>query len=97
MRKKKRFIGFTNIQAMVLIGVLILCIILSFILAIYSIKTQYMGSLACWTVFSTPLNAGITIVLTATVNKNKAENIGPDGVGVRYKQLLQEEGDKPTI
>lgn len=75
---------------------LTVCIFLSFVLAVYSIKEQYMGALACWTVCFTPLGVGMDLVLAATVNKSKAENTGADGDGVRYRQILNKE-DKPTI
>ena len=72
---------------------------LSFYLAVESIRTQYLGSLACWTVVFTPLGMGIDIVLNSIVKKNMQENTGGDGEGIRYKQLKHdlENGGGPTI
>lgn len=72
---------------------------LSFSLAWESIKQQYIGSLACWTVVFTPLGMGIDIVLNSIVKKNQAENTGADGEGIRYKQISHELDNNggPTI
>lgn len=85
-----RKLGFTNKLAVCLVGVLVMGLMMAFILALLSIRTQYMGTLACFTVVFTPLGTGIDIVLHAIVNKSKAENINGDGTGIRYKQIVSE-------
>ena len=82
-------------MALYILGLLTVCIFLSFILAVLSIKFQYMGALACWTVCFSPIGSVLGIVLNSTVNKSKAENLGPNGEGIRYTQIT--EGEGPTI
>ena len=77
-------------MAWVLIIVLITTVLMSFVLAVYSIHEQYMGALACWTVCIAPMDAALSIVLKAVVDKNKQENTGADGEGIRYRQLMKE-------
>ena len=55
-----------------------------FILAVLSIKYQYTGALACWTVVFTPIGTAISIVLVRIVDKSRAENTGADGEGIKY-------------
>lgn len=87
-------IGFTNKMAIWLCALLFIGILLSFLLAIYSIKNNYMGALACWTVCFTPLSAGIDIVLHAVVKKSQAENTSASGDGIKYRQAV---GGEATI
>lgn len=91
--------GFTDRLAVVLVGLLIIGMLMSFYLALQSIEQQYLGTLACWTVVFTPLSAGIDIVLNSIVKKNMQENTGADGEGIRYKQIKHEleNGGGPTI
>ena len=53
-------------------------------LAVLSIKYQYTGALACWTVVFTPIGTALSIVLSRIVEKNRAENTSADGEGVKY-------------
>lgn len=90
-------LGFTNKLAVALVGILIVGLVMSFTLAVMSIRAQYIGTLACFTVVFTPLGLGIDIVLHAVVNKSKAENTA-NGVGIRYQQLINEtKTEEPTI
>ncbi len=89
--------GFTDGMALKLVRILILTIILSFILSVLSIYFQYLGALACWTACIAPLQVGLSIVLSAVVNKNKAENTSADGDGIRYRQLLGTNREESSI
>lgn len=89
-------ISFTNKLSVFIIGLLTAYILMSFILSIYSIRNQYMGALACWTVCTTPLGAGLSIVLNSAVRKSQAENTGPNGEGIKY-ELAMRETEAPTI
>ena len=82
-------------MALYILALLTVCIFLSFILAVLSIKYGYMGALACWTVCFSPIGTVLGFVINSTVNKSKAENLGPGGVGIRYTQITGEE--EPTI
>ena len=53
-------------------------------LAVLSIKYQYTGALACWTVVFTPIGTALSIVLSRIVEKNRAENTSANGEGVKY-------------
>lgn len=83
-------------MALRLVNVLIMTIFMAFILAVLSIRYDYMGALACFTAIVAPLDACLAIVLAAVVNKNKAENV-KDGEGIRYRQLLNEIGGESHI
>lgn len=87
--------GFTNKMAVYILGLLSVALILSFVLAVMSIREQYMGVLACWTACLTPLGVGLDIVLNSTVKKSTAENTSGDGDGIRYRQIVN--GGEPTI
>lgn len=81
-------------------GLLTVCVVMSFILSVMSIRAEYMGVLACWTACFTPLGLGLDIVLNSTVKKSQAENTSSGGDGIRYRQLVNEiEGreEGPTI
>lgn len=94
----KSKLGFTNKLAISIIVILAIGLVLSFVLALYSIKNQYLGTLACWTVGFTPLGVGLDIVLNSTVKKSENENTGADGEGIRYRQLINEmKGDEASI
>lgn len=92
-----RKLGFTNKMAVYVLGLLTVSLILSFILAVMSIKEQYMGVLACWTACFTPLGLGLDIVLNSTVKKSTAENTSSSGDGIRYRQLVHEMEGEETI
>lgn len=74
-----------------ILGLFAIFILMSFILAMYSIKAQYMGALACWTVCVTPLGVGLDLVLNSSVKKSQAENTGASGEGVKYLAALRGE------
>lgn len=77
-------------MAVFILALLTVCLGLSFVLAVMSIKAQYMGVLACWTACLTPLGVGLDIVLNSTVKKSTAENTSGDGDGIRYRQLVND-------
>lgn len=55
-----------------------------FVLGLLSIRHQYTGALACWTVVFTPIGTALSIVLSRIVEKNRAENTSAAGEGVKY-------------
>lgn len=89
-------IGFTNTLACVIVLLIALDLIGGFYLAVESIKTNYMGSLVCWTVVSTPIGTAATIVLAKIVDKSKAENTD-NGKGIKYASAEAKNFSKPTI
>lgn len=73
-------------------------LLLSFVLALLSIKYQYLGTLACWTACFSPVATAASIVLNSVVKKNQAENTGPNGEGLRFTQLINDTNEGgPTI
>ena len=82
--KHMKKLGFTNRYAVYLLLLLVAGLVGGFILAYLSIRAQYVGALACWTVVFTPIGTGVTIVLGKTVDKSKAENTGGNGDGIKY-------------
>lgn len=89
-------LGHTNRMATYILGVLTLFILLSFYLAVQSIKYQYTGALACWTACVSPLGVSLSIVVNSTVKKSQAENTGASGEGIRFHQIVNNE-EEPTI
>ena len=83
-RKKRQDIGFTNRLAIYLMLFLTAGLAGGFILAWESIKYQYMGALACFTVVFTPVGTAIGIVLNSIVHKSEHENTGADGEGIKF-------------
>lgn len=77
-------LGFTNCLAVLLVFLLLIGLVGGFILAVMSIKYQYTGALACWTVVFTPIGTAISIVLVRIVDKSRAENTSADGEGIKY-------------
>ncbi len=74
-------LGFTNRYAIYLLLFLVAGMAGGFILAVLSIKYQYAGALACWTVVFTPIGTAIGVVLGKIVDKNRAENVsGGEGI-----------------
>lgn len=82
--RKKKSIGFTNCLALALLGLLAAGLLGGFLLAAMSIRYQYMGALACYTVVFTPIGTAIGIVLGKIVDKSRAENTGANGDGIVY-------------
>lgn len=70
--------------AMLLVALLAAGFAGGFILAYLSILHQYTGALAYYTVVFTPIGTALSVVLARVVDKNRAENTGPNGVGVVY-------------
>lgn len=72
-----------------------------FVLGLLSIKYQYTGALACWTVVFTPIGTALSVVLSRIVEKNRAENTSADGEGVKYAAAaaagFQEDGDGASV
>ena len=81
MRKR---MGTTDRLGFLLVFILALGLAGGFFLAVLSIRYQYTGALACWTVVFTPIGTALSIVLSRIVEKNRAENTGADGEGVKF-------------
>lgn len=67
-------IGFTNRLSLYILILLAGTILMGFFLALKSISTQYIGSLACFTVAVAPMDSILGIVLKSAVQKSAAEN-----------------------
>ena len=68
-----------------------------FVLAVLSIKYQYTGALACWTVAFTPIGTACSIVLGAIVKKSRDENTGANGEGINYAKAVRGTTNSPGI
>lgn len=66
--------GFTDTLAVFCLLILAVGLCMAYKLGVMSIEADYMGALACFTVVFTPIGTVLGIVLTAVVNKNRAEN-----------------------
>lgn len=77
-------IGFTNQLAVRLVRLLSGGLFGGFILAVLSIKYNYVGSLLCYTCVFTPVGTALSIVLAKVVDKSKAENTSANGDGIVY-------------
>lgn len=77
-------LGFTNAMALMLILLLAAGLAGGFVLAVLSIRHQYTGALACWTVAFTPIGTAVSIVLARIVDKSRDENTGADGKGIKF-------------
>ena len=62
------FLGYTNCLGVLLVLLLLLGLAGGFVLAVLSIKYQYTGALACWTVVFTPIGTAISVVLVRIVD-----------------------------
>ena len=96
-KKERRFlkhlekIGFSNRLAVYVLIFLLIGLVGGFLLAFYSIKHDYLGALACWTVVFTPIGTATSICLSRIVDKSKAENtVG----GIKYDLALSEQEQK---
>lgn len=83
-------IGFTNRMATYLIALLAVGLAGGFVLAVLSIKYQYTGALACWTVVFTPIGTACSIVLHKIVSKSENENTSADGDGIKYATAMKQ-------
>lgn len=77
-------LGFTNRCAIYILLFLVAGIAGGFILAVLSIRYQYAGALACWTVVFTPIGTAVGVVLGKIVDKNRAENVSGNGDGITF-------------
>ena len=75
----RRRMGNTDRLGYILVFILALGLAGGFVLAVLSIKYQYTGALACWTVVFTPIGTALSIVLSRIVEKNRAENTSANG------------------
>ena len=80
----RKRMGNTDRPGYILVFILALGLAGGFALAVLSIRYQYTGALACWTVVFTPIGTALSIVLSRIVEKNRAENTGANGEGVKY-------------
>ncbi len=80
----RKRLGFTNTLALLLVLLLAAGLAGGFLLAVLSIRHQYTGALACYTVVFTPMGTALSVVLVRGVDKTRAENPGPNGEGVVY-------------
>lgn len=87
-------IGCTNRLALYIVALLTLGLAGGFVLAVLSIRYQYTGALACWTVAFTPIGTACSIVLSGIVKKSREENTGADGEGINYAKAMR---DSPEI
>ena len=80
----RRRMGNTDLLGFLLVLLLAAGLAGGFVLAVLSIRHQYSGPLACWTVVFTPIGTALSIVLSRIVEKNRAENTSAHGEGVKY-------------
>lgn len=82
-RKHKR-IGFTDSLAIYILLYLLAGLTMGFYLALKSIEYNYIGALACFTVVFTPIGSVAAIVIGKVVDKNRDENTGGNGDGIKF-------------
>lgn len=91
-------VGFTNQLAIKLVRLLSGGLLGGFVLAVLSIKYNYVGSLLCYTCVFTPIGTALSIVLAKVVDKSKAENTSADGDGIVYaKAKANNFQDSPAV
>lgn len=91
-------VGFTNQLAIKLVRLLSGGLLGGFVLAVLSIKYNYVGSLLCYTCVFTPIGTALSIVLAKVVDKSKAENTSADGDGIVYaKAKARNFQDSPPV
>lgn len=83
--KHLKKVGFSNRLAIYVLFFLFIGLVGGFTLALISIKADYLGALACWTVVFTPIGTATSIVLSKIVSKSEAENTQG---GIKYEQCL---------
>lgn len=84
MLQHLKSLGFTNRYAVYLLLFLVAGMAGGFYLAVMSIRHQYAGALACWTVVFTPIGTAVGVVLGKIVDKNRAENVNGNGDGITF-------------
>lgn len=77
-------LGFTNRLAIYVLIFLACGLFGGFFLAYKSIQVSYSGALACWTIVFTPIGTATSIVLSKVVDKNRDENTGGNGDGIKF-------------
>lgn len=77
-------IGHTDRLSIYILFIIIVTILMGFYLAVESIKYNYTGALICFTAAIAPLDAALSFVLGKVVDKNKAENTGGNGDGIKF-------------
>ena len=75
----RRRMGNTDLLGFLLVLLLAAGLAGGFVLAVLSIRHQYSGPLACWTVVFTPIGTALSIVLSRIAEKTSAA-----GEGVKY-------------
>ena len=90
-------IGFTNRLALYIVALLAAGLAGGFVLAVLSIKYQYTGALACWTVAFTPIGTACSVVLSGIVKKSREENTSAKGEGIKYAMAMKGSTDSPAI
>ena len=96
--QQKPKVGFTNQLAIKLVRLLSGGLLGGFVLAVLSIKYNYVGSLLCYTCVFTPVGTALSIVLAKVVDKSKAENTSADGDGIVYaKAKANNFQDSPAV
>ena len=83
-RQHMAALGFTNRLAVYLVALLVFGLAGGFLLAVWSIREKYTGSLLCWTVVFTPIGTGLSVVLARIVDKNRDENTSAEGDGIKF-------------
>ena len=96
IKKCKHRIGFTDKLAVILVLLLALGLVGGFLLAWKSISHNYMGQLVCYTVVFTPIGSAVSIVIGKIVDKNRDENTGPNGEGIKYAQAVAKNFNEDT-
>lgn len=84
LAKKKKRIGFTDSLAIYILLYLFVGLIGGFYLALKSIEYNYLGALACYTVVFAPIGTVASIVIGKVVDKNRDENTGGNGDGIKF-------------
>ena len=83
-KKKHKRIGFTDSLAIYILLYLATGLTMGFYLALKSIEYNYIGALACFTVVFTPIGSVAAIVIGKVVDKNRDENTGGNGDGIKF-------------
>lgn len=81
---KHKKLGFTNCLAIYILLFMFVGLLMGFFLALKSIEYNYVGALACFTIAFSPMATAASIVLGKVVDKNKAENTGGNGDGIKF-------------
>lgn len=100
-KKKRKKIGFTDSLAIYILLYLFIGLVMGYLLAQKSIEYNYLGALACFTVVFTPIGSMATIVIGKIVDKNRDENTGGNGDGIKFaiaksSGFIQEDSCQPT-